>query len=228
MKTPILFFILLLIFNHGLIATPAINKKTNSNKSEKGTSPLLMRKWVNGEIYIHLKIDGSFYAKLDQSTLIQGIWAMSKDQKKLILKEEQMLEGKGKSFKVEYTIVAISNHNMVLQNQEGKELLFIASELALSKLLSQKWVFEQGYIDLNPLGTFEASINHHDINGKWGFSSEIENKKTLKLVQVDSKNQQVLFNKTYQLVSLSHEKLVILDSTGTIIQLFSKQKHKLN
>ncbi|BDS14534.1 hypothetical protein [Aureispira anguillae] len=228
MKTPILFFILLLAFNHGLIATPSICKKVNFNNSEKKTEPLLMRKWVNGEIYIDLKIDGSFYAKLDQSNLIEGIWAMSKDQKKLILKEEQMLEGKGKSFKVEYTIVAISSHNMVLQNQEGEELLFITSELALSRLLSQKWVFEQGYIDLNPLGTFEASINHHDISGKWGFSSEIESKKTLKLVQIDSKTQEVFFNKTYQLISLTHNKLVMLDPTGNIIQLFSKPKHKLN
>ncbi len=101
-----------------------------SANQEEDFNILLARKWQNesGEIYINLKIDGSFEGQFDSENIIVGQWSVSDDQKTLTLQGTKASDGKGDNLNVSYTILDMSLNNMKVLDQDGKELTFVSPD----------------------------------------------------------------------------------------------------
>jgi hypothetical protein len=106
------------------------NRSVPAANEEEDLNLLLARKWENasGEIFIDLKIDGSFEGKFDSDNTILGSWSVSDDQKTLSLKEENTSDGKGGTLNLSYTILNMSFNNMKVLDQDGNELAFVSPE----------------------------------------------------------------------------------------------------
>lgn len=93
-------------------------------------------------------------------------------------------------------------------NNEKEDLSF--------SYITRKWVFGEEYLNLNKDGTFEARLNAEHSKGRWGFSSNSQNKKTLKLIgEINYKTETTnSFIETYELIDLSYSRLVLINSKG--------------
>ncbi len=111
--------------NESAIEITSRSVESNEN-SEEDVNILLAQKWQNesGEMYLDLKIDGSFEGKIDGEELVFGTWEMTEDQKTLTLKGNQPQEGKGESFNASYEVLEMSFENMKVKDQEGNEIAF--------------------------------------------------------------------------------------------------------
>lgn len=183
---------------------------------------LLIRQWENDHTYLHLKIDGSFKAKLTTDYHIEGFWQLSQDQTLLTLTEAQPIEGKGKKNNGTYVIKNITASAIKLIQPSGEELNLKSAASPSLNYLIQKWTLQNNYLYLNADGSFEAVLDNQAIGGKWGLSSQTENKKILQLI---GNNQNTNFVKTYELINLSYNKLVVQDKQGNKL-LFTPEKQK--
>ena len=97
-----------------------------NENSEEDMHILLVQKWESesGEVYLDLKIDGSFEGKINGEELVFGTWDVAEDQKTLTLKGNQPKEGKGESFNASYEILEMSFDTMKVKDQEGNEIAF--------------------------------------------------------------------------------------------------------
>lgn len=142
MKNNILTFLSLTILFFAVACSPStesagtaaeLQSNTRSAPSasqEEDFNLSLARKWQNetGEILIDLKIDGSFEGNFDSENIIVGMWSVSEDQKVISLKENKTSDGKGGNLNVSYTILDMSNNNMKVVDQDGKEFTFLSPE----------------------------------------------------------------------------------------------------
>jgi hypothetical protein len=92
--------------------------------------------------------------------------------------------------------------------------------------LSRMWLFGDEYIDLAKEGTFEAVLDGKHIEGKWGFSTGTDDKKILELYgEEDSDLDGVAqsFHKKYELISVSYDRLMAVDSEGNTINFLPEK-----
>lgn len=99
------------------------------------------------------------------------------------------------------------------------------SESALSAAITRKWEFGSEYIDLNEGGAFEAVLDDKHVKGRWGFTSGTDDIKILKLIgKEDGAAGNVnTFNRTYELIDVSYDRLVAVDSKGQKINFFPEK-----
>jgi hypothetical protein len=98
-------------------------------------------------------------------------------------------------------------------------------ESASSSSLTRKWEFGEDFIDLDKEGAFEAMLDGKHYTGKWGLSNDSDNKRTLKLIgQEDVEgSKKESFSRTYELINVSYERLVAIDSSGNKINFFPEK-----
>ena len=91
--------------------------------------------------------------------------------------------------------------------------------------ISRKWEFGEDYIDLGNEGSFDAMLDGKHYTGRWGLSNGIDDERTLKLIGKEdaegAKNES--FSKTYELINISYDRLVAVDSEGNRINFFPEE-----
>ena len=95
-------------------------------------------------------------------------------------------------------------------------------DLAYSYIV-RKWELGDEYIDLETEGSFEAVLEGKHIQGRWGLSYGTEEKKMLKLIGNEDGAARHSFNKTYELIDVSYERLVAIDAEGNKINFFPEK-----
>lgn len=92
--------------------------------------------------------------------------------------------------------------------------------------ITQKWELGEEYITFNEEGDFDAVLEGKHITGRWGLTSGTDDQKMLKLIgkEADSQSEANTFNKTYELVDLSYDRLVAVDADGKKINFFPHKK----
>lgn len=92
--------------------------------------------------------------------------------------------------------------------------------------ITQKWELGEEYINFDEEGGFDAVLEGKHLKGRWGLTSGTDDQKMLKLIgkEVDSQSEANTFNKTYELVDLSYDRLVAVDADGKKINFFPHKK----
>jgi len=90
-------------------------------------------------------------------------------------------------------------------------------------LISQKWGLGEEYIDLDQEGTFEAMLDGKHIKGRWGLSAGTEDQNTLELIGKEDGAETNSYHKTYDLITVSYNRLVAVDSEGNKVNFFSEK-----
>lgn len=92
--------------------------------------------------------------------------------------------------------------------------------------ITQKWELGEEYITFSEEGDFDAVLEGKHIKGRWGLTSGTDDQKMLKLIgkEADSQSEANTFNKTYELVDLSYDRLVAVDADGKKINFFPPKK----
>ncbi len=96
------------------------------------------------------------------------------------------------------------------QNMSEEEEFYFA--------ISRKWELGDEYIDLKSDGTFEAKMEEKEVLGKWGMSSSTQDKQELRLIGLGDNSD---FNRTYEIINISFERLEGIDKDGNRIQFFA-------
>lgn len=91
-------------------------------------------------------------------------------------------------------------------------------------LISQKWGLGEEYIDLDEEGTFEAMLDGKHITGRWGLSSGTDDQKTLELIGKEDDAETNSYHKTYDLITVSYNRLVAIDTEGNKVNFFSEKE----
>jgi hypothetical protein len=88
--------------------------------------------------------------------------------------------------------------------------------------LSRKWEFGEEFIDLDKEGAFEAILDGKHYTGKWGLSNGKDDVRTLKLIGKEDVegSKEESFKRSYELINVSYERLVAVDSAGNKINFF--------
>jgi hypothetical protein len=107
------------------------------------------------------------------------------------------------------------------ENENAEE-----STSASFAFITQKWELGEEYITFNEAGDFDAVLEGIHITGRWGLTSGTDDQKMLKLIgkEADSQSEANTFNKTYELVDLSYDRLVAVDGDGKKINFFPQKK----
>lgn len=89
-----------------------------------------------------------------------------------------------------------------------------------------KWQLGEDYIDLNADGSFQAVFETVEYAGKWGLSNDAEGNRTLRLIgrKVSESPKTESFNKTYELVNVSRERLIAFDDEGNKINFLTEEQ----
>lgn len=122
----LLFTSTLFAANFANVPSPPFLQKNNPQNSafmtvqKADTYLLLAHKWSNGSIFLDLKINGTFEAKMDGKTWIYGYWSIPPNQETLNLCNDPIDE---EVFKLEFTLSDISYHTIKLIDAQGKELV---------------------------------------------------------------------------------------------------------
>lgn len=92
--------------------------------------------------------------------------------------------------------------------------------------ISKKWSFGDDFIDLDENGLFSAMLNGEMIEGKWGFTVGTEEMRILKLEghAADAETKEVTFKESYELINLSFDRMLAVDSKGNKVNFFSEKK----
>lgn len=100
-----------------------------------------------------------------------------------------------------------------------------SQEASLSAAITRKWEFGTEYIDLNNEGTFEAVLDGKHVKGRWGLTSGTEELRTLKLIGKEdgAEGNANTFNRTYELIDVSYDRLVAVDGEGHKINFFPEK-----
>ena len=108
-----------------------------------------------------------------------------------------------------------------LPNSNSEESIENASPSSLTR----KWEFGEDYIDLDNEGAFDAMLDGKHYTGKWGLSNGSNDERTLKLIgQEDVEgSQKESFKRTYELINVSYERMVAIDSSGNKINFFPEE-----
>jgi hypothetical protein len=86
---------------------------------------LFARKWESEELYLDLKLDGTFEGSLATANNLFGVWSISEDQKTLVLNSDQH-EGKGHGFHFKFSIVDINPNQLKIQDSADQEMIFLS------------------------------------------------------------------------------------------------------
>ena len=90
--------------------------------------------------------------------------------------------------------------------------------------ITQKWELGDEYIDLDKDGTFEAIFDGKHLKGKWGLSTGTDDQKTLELIgEEDESAEHNKFHRTYELINVSYDRLVAIDSDGNKINFYPEK-----
>lgn len=92
---------------------------------------LLARKWQSstGELYLDLKIDGTFEGIIDGENVVHGTWDTADNEKTLQLTGDHAEEGKGNHFAgATYTVLEMASESIKMQDESGNILTFVASK----------------------------------------------------------------------------------------------------
>jgi len=114
---------------------------------------------------------------------------------------------------VEETEESISKTRAKTKTAEDEEESFVLN-------LSRKWELGEDFIDLRMNGTFDAILDGQPVQGKWGMTSSTEDTRTLKLV---GGTKEEPFNKTYELINVSFDRLEAVDTDGNRINFFAAE-----
>lgn len=128
-------FVALLAFGLGSCNTEApaasvndaMEVTTRGQQAEDKVENFTAGKWEDQNTFVNLKLDGSFEASFDGETTIVGNWTLSDDEKQLLLKAEESLEGKGSVFAKTYEVLEITPETLKVKDEEGYELAFKAA-----------------------------------------------------------------------------------------------------
>lgn len=81
--------------------------------------------YQQGDYFLVLKIDGGFESNLPNAPL-KGKWELNDEEKKLTLKSEKSGDGKGRSLKVEFTVLEMNDEKINLVDAEGQQFNFVS------------------------------------------------------------------------------------------------------
>jgi len=100
------------------------------------------------------------------------------------------------------------------------------STSAAFAFITQKWELGEEYITFDEEGGFDAVLEGKHIQGRWGLTSGTDDQKMLKLIgkEAAAQSEANTFNKTYELIDLSYERLVAVDADGKKINFFPHKK----
>jgi predicted HNH restriction endonuclease len=119
----------------------------------------------------------------------------------------------------------VSNEDAIktraLPNSTSDENIENASPTSISR----KWEFGEDFIDLGNEGSFEAMLDGKHYFGKWGLSNGNNDERTLKLIgQEDLEGStKESFKRTYEIINVSYERMVAIDSAGNKINFFPEE-----
>lgn len=100
---------------------------TRGAAAEEDMNLLFARKWQGENAFLDLKIDNTFEGALDGSTELFGNWMISEDQTTLTLTSDKSVEGKGKGFNLQYSIIKVDADAMTVKDKEGNEVTFASN-----------------------------------------------------------------------------------------------------
>lgn len=100
------------------------------------------------------------------------------------------------------------------------------NEAITPSTLEKKWTLGNDYIDLEPDGSFDAVLGQIQYQGKWGLSNDSQGNRTLKLIghEAAESPKEASFNRSYELIDVSYDRLVAIDTDGNKINFFSEDK----
>ncbi|MCH2043350.1 MAG: hypothetical protein MK212_04360 [Saprospiraceae bacterium] len=109
-------------------STPEVDPATTTmaeEAPESATKLQLARKWMNGDQYIEIKLEGLFEASLDNG-VFAGSWDLDDSESTLTLSGEEAAEGKGQAMKNVFKLSKISDETLELTDEQGKNIVFTA------------------------------------------------------------------------------------------------------
>jgi hypothetical protein len=100
------------------------------------------------------------------------------------------------------------------------------TEKITPRALTKKWTLGDDYIDLESDGSFDAIWGRIQYQGKWGLSNDRQGKRTLKLIgrALAESTKKSSFDRSYELINVSYDRLVAIDTEGNKINFFSEDK----
>ncbi len=92
--------------------------------------------------------------------------------------------------------------------------------------LTKKWTLGDDYIDLESDDSFDAFLGRIQYQGKWGLSNDRQGKRTLKLIGyiLAESTKKSSFDHSYELINVSYDRLVAIDTEGNKINFSSEKK----
>ena len=117
-------FLLVMSTSHAAISIhPPLS--TVDNIQQEDIFFLLAHKWESDNVYLDLKINGTFEAKFDNKTLLYGNWEITPNQETLRLSNDPTDED---TFRLEYTLSEVSYHIIKFIDEQGKEFFLQISQ----------------------------------------------------------------------------------------------------
>ena len=91
--------------------------------------------------------------------------------------------------------------------------------------ITRKWELGEEYIDLDADGSFDAIFEGKHVKGRWGMTAGTDDLRMLKLIgkEEGATDNANTFNRTYELIDLSYDRLVAVDADGHKISFFPEK-----